>query len=373
MNRALIFLSLFVAAALPARAQQKEPPKIDDMKVASAIGKGITWLKERKADVGEGRECRLELLLLTLVHGGVKRSDDVFLELLNRMLAEPLNHTYRVALQAMVLEEVQRVKHQPRIHQCAQFLVDNQGPNGQWSYGEPTNYPQEVPKPKEEVASGGRVRNFGETETEKPKVTQRVPVKKNRDGKNGDNSNSQYAALGLRACHDSGILIPKEVVTLAQKWWREQQADPDKSEGAYAGAGWGYGGKGEKVWGSMTVGAVGSLAICDYILGENWKADAALRKGAEWIGAHFSVTENPKHENPSAWHYYYLYGLERAGMLYDTPKFGKIDWYAEGAKFLLDNQKPDGSWGDMNNTCFAILFLKRATRPLIATEAGGKK
>ena len=38
--------------------------------------------------------------------------------------------TYIVALQAVVLEEIDRVKYQWRIYKCAQFLIDNQGATG---------------------------------------------------------------------------------------------------------------------------------------------------------------------------------------------------------------------------------------------------
>ena len=72
--------------------------------------------------------------------------------------------------------------------------------------------------------------------------------------------------------------------------------------------------------------------------------------------------------------YYYLYALERAGILCGTEAMGTHRWYPEGAKFLVEKQSPDGQWehdGDWNkpvwNTCFAILFLKRATRPLVAS------
>ena len=50
---------------------------------------------------------------------------------------------------------------------------------------------------------------------------------------------------------------------------------------------------------------------------------------------------------------------------------GAHDWYREGATYLLKEQKGDGSWnakpGDgfmVHDTSFAILFLRRATRPL---------
>lgn len=60
--------------------------------------------------------------------------------------------------------------------------------------------------------------------------------------------------------------------------------------------------------------------------------------------------------------YYYLYSLERAGTLFGTEVMGRYVWYPEGARFLLENQGPDGSWGTRtSHTCFAILFLRRAT------------
>ena len=77
--------------------------------------------------------------------------------------------------------------------------------------------------------------------------------------------------------------------------------------------------------------------------------------------------------------YYWLYALERAAMITGTETFGAHAWYAEGAKYILETQKPDGSWltpskvietGAAADTCFAILFLRRATAPLntVASE-----
>ncbi len=116
----------------------------------------------------------------------------------------------------------------------------------------------------------------------------------------------------------------------------------------------------------MTAGAVGALSICDFILGRNWKADDDVNRGLAWLGSHFTVTENP--ERRQAHHYYYLYGLERAGMLTGTEKMGAREWYAEGARFLLDAQGADGRWHNTIDTCFAILFLRRATRSLVESK-----
>src|SRR2546430_2672250 len=105
----------------------------------------------------------------------------------------------------------------PTAAQCAQFLVDTQCKNGQWSYGQKLDALKDVTvgaPPAKETASVG---------AGKPRpALKRVTIKKTADGpETGDNSNSQYAALGLRACHDAGIVIPEATVSAAIKSWKE--------------------------------------------------------------------------------------------------------------------------------------------------------
>jgi len=83
-----------------------------------------------------------ELILWTFVHAGVRESDPDFQKYFKKMVDGPLEKTYKVALQAMILEELDRIAYQHRIWQCAQFLIDNQCKNGQWNYGSPTEYAQ---------------------------------------------------------------------------------------------------------------------------------------------------------------------------------------------------------------------------------------
>ena len=65
------------------------------------------------------------------------------------------------------------------------------------------------------------------------------------------------------------------------------------------------------------------------------------------------------------------------GVLYDLELIDGKDWYAWGYKKLLPDQKNDGSWtgggiyvGDNTvlNSCFALLFLKRANLVMDLTE-----
>ena len=145
--------------------------------------------------------------------------------------------------------------------------------------------------------------------------------------------------------------------------------------------GWGYTAP-ASASGGMTVAGVASLAIVKDLLSsakgkhtltatEGRAIDRALRSGIAWLDRHFSVQTNPK--KGTAWLYYYLYGLERVGTLLGLKTIGKRDWYRRGAEFLLSKQERTGSWparGQASgyqsrhvNTCFALLFLKRATVP----------
>jgi hypothetical protein len=387
---------------------------VDPRRVDEAIAKGVVFLKASaaKESINPGvvpglGECP-ELILWTLVHARVPENDPDFVKLFNHMMEKKLEGTYAVALQAMILEEVNRVKYQLRIAQCAQFLMDAQCGNGQWSYSGPAQIGTPTTALKPAVASGGStVQAGGSGPRVKPKVVRRITsLRKMQDGPpTGDNSNSQYAALGMRACSDAGIVIPKAVIQRAQTWWRISQHDEEvkgeKRPAVATGevpvglpAGWCYGPKdhGHAPYSSMTAGAVGSVAIWNFLQDEKtWKKDATLQNGIAWLERHFTVAGNDgpsEHVPDTRWMlYYYLYALERAGVLASTETFGPHKWYVEGAEAILGVQRPDGSWlaplphGDRSeatnaawDTCFAILFLKRATRPLdvASTDARGK-
>jgi hypothetical protein len=120
---------------------------------------------------------------------------------------------------------------------------------------------------------------------------------------------------------------------------------------------------------------LGGLAISLFYQNKNIQEDMRIKKGIEWLIKNFSVSENPPLS--TSWLYYYLYALERAGTFLNTESFGKDKWYILGAQYLLREQKQDGSWnnGNIQDTCFAILFLRRATKPfkiVITGEKDGK-
>jgi hypothetical protein len=63
--------------------------------------------------------------------------------------------------------------------------------------------------------------------------------------------------------------------------------------------------------------------------------------------------------------FYFLWSLERVGIVYGIDKIGGIDWYDVGADELIPAQNGNGSWGkgangDNTDTAFALLFLARS-------------
>ncbi len=368
------------------QARKKMTPA--EVRVDTAIRNGVEFLRFAPSPGHNGSRDADDLILWTYIHAGVPETDPKFRSLLKKVLEAPLETTYTVSLRAMILEELNRVAYQGLIHRCAQFLADSQCQNGQWGYGVRTTYPEyptEVTTPARErfeVASPAKPTGKAPSVTSallrpRPKILQRAAVKKLREVQaSGDNSNSQYAALGLRACHDAGIVFPTEVVERARDWWIGCQI----SEGTAGG--WSYSkGADKTASGAMTAGAVGSMVIYDYMRGSDWKKDPVVQAGINWLAAHFTVTENLQSTyGPARFHYYYLYALERAAIFLGAEQFGRHAWYAEGSKIILDAQKNDGSWlvGTDHatwDTCFAVLFLRRATRPLadVASEDRGLK
>ena len=193
----------------------------------------------------------------------------------------------------------------------------------------------------------------------------------------GDFSNTQVAILGLRACREAGIELPKETWKGALEYLRTFQR-PD--------GGWGYVVQGQQdgaSYASLTCAGACSLAICLNALGTgDVRSDAGMKKALAWLDKHLDPSRNVGIDQsevlgPSPWQYYHLYSLERVGRVLNSETIGKRPWYAEGARWLLGAQAGDGSWADgpgpmsprpsyltPADTCFAILFLARATRPI---------
>ncbi len=98
-------------------------------------------------------------------------------------------------------------------------------------------------------------------------------------------------------------------------------------------------------------------------------------KSNRWLATNFNLSLD------EAWNYYFMYGLERYAYFREKSE-GRIteipDWYDQGVEFLKANQGTNGGWppatgggeqSTSNSTCFAILFLVRASELLMDDAA----
>ncbi len=198
-----------------------------------------------------------------------------------------------------------------------------------------------------------------------------------------DNSNTQFAILGLREAAIAGIKISRKTwERTLEHFLRTQNED----------GGWGYQINLHST-GSMTCAGIGSIVICEQMLGsggDDTNADGspkccdrsdrttdALRRAQQWLSRYFAVGVNPG-EQGGRWVLYYLYGIERAGRLSGQRFFGNHDWYREGAAYLIERQsRRDGSWSTsagveadpLIGSSFALLFLSKGLAPVSDQQA----
>ncbi|MCE9636176.1 MAG: hypothetical protein K8T90_10780 [Planctomycetes bacterium] len=218
---------------------------------------------------------------------------------------------------------------------------------------------------------------------------------------NTDSSNTQYAALGLHAASRMNIPVAEATwLGLIRHFEMHHEKDGPKGQvsileeghaiprtGGYvptpvdvqAVAGFNYSVREPRVWGSMTCAGIGSIAIARHELlrmkaksfgmKDQAAAEQLILGGWAWLDRHWGVDRHPLHPG-GEWYYYWLYALERAGILTNVLRVGNRDWYFDGAMEILARQKEDGSWDERGGnehtteTCFALLFLKRATAPI---------
>jgi hypothetical protein len=173
-----------------------------------------------------------------------------------------------------------------------------------------------------------------------------------------DNSVSQLAVLAVATGANNGVDVPKAYWRAVEEHWKDDQA-PD--------GGWGYQ-KGGRAYGSMTAAGLATLYLCfdnnylqDFVECRANTDFAPIAKGMGWLDKNFSASGNPGH---FSWYYYYLYGLERVGLASGRKYFGQADWYADGVKVVLAREL-DGSWGDLVDSAFALLFLARGRGPIL--------
>jgi len=177
-------------------------------------------------------------------------------------------------------------------------------------------------------------------------------------------SNTQFALMGLRAAKHMGLDVPETTLAqAAEAIWMFQ----DKSGGGtYDPGGRSYAG--------VTAALLADCALLADMGANSELVQRALRKhekehkaAEDWLADRFDLTRNTYGNGQwtPGWYTSYLWAVERWCGLTKQAKFAGVDWYREGASYLVDTQGENGSWNFnerwLENTCMALAFLRKAT------------
>jgi hypothetical protein len=409
MRRGLLLLILGVLAALPAAPARSAPD--DDAaakrekaerefrgRVDKAITNGAAYVALMQQDNGTWTHTYdghfpggvTALCMLALLESECNPWSEEVVKGLKAMMAANLNRTYTAALGIMAMESYRVPKEERKARR--------QGREVRKLVRKLTKEEKAWVQARVDLIVNGRQVNAWGYPGNPPPNTEGVH--------GGDLSNTQYALLGMKAATRCGVKIDADVwLKILRIVLGAQEKDGprvklvvsrDETKEGYGRSyarpanvrGWRYtwpfsytSGRtthsrapdpNDKPSGSMTCAGISCLAICHSELYRNRKYRSRMREvekgindGFAWLNANWSVIENPG--GSLGWHYYYLYGLERAGVLADRKWIGEHDWYREGAEYFLSRQSMNGSWGDVVQTSFALLFLKRSTMPVTLT------
>ncbi|MBN1417724.1 MAG: hypothetical protein JXP34_03055 [Planctomycetes bacterium] len=399
---ALLLACLSALGVPPARAADEGFEKqVDD-----AIDRGVAWLLERIEKDGWTPQNPLgttAIEIYALAKSDVSLDHPKMQEGLERITGRlPVGHTYSVALTLLALDAI--------VHQMEtdQALLSGRG----FVEVRPSKAIWERMKAASNWLVGKR--HVGE----------------GCWGYNGekewyDNSNSQFAVLGLGVAAKRGIPIPVEVwheiadhfltgqapdgpAIAAKPVLRRDATGPGRRgrtdvaekpdprqfspEGDAKARGWAYKEAKSGVTPSMSCAGLSSLLIAREYLARTPGAcppeklkriDQAIRDGYAWL-------ISQKAAGAKGWNFYTLYSLEKVGDLGNVETFDDWDWYRTSAEFLLKVQLPDGRWGGEKDkdtgwymprveTALALLVLNRATdllsftRPLFLSGRSGSR
>lgn len=436
-------LAVFVTLLLLASSAHSVASE-DDERIRSAIDKGVKYIKEAHKprdgyDGGSHGIGSAALAGLALLEGGVPADDDVVQNITCLIRKNGLSETktYELSVAVMFLDRLGDASDRYFIQLMAVRLMAGQTNTGGWSYicGAPLSGMEEsrmrTAFKNAQLKSPEAAKGDPSKDTPKKNPPKNAPKNLDQGGLHpdivrwarlvntednpdplrfagGDNSNTQFAVLALWCARKHGVPCDA-ALALAERRYRTTQNND---------GGWGYMppslGIAEETTSSMTCAGLVSIAvgvgvrestlrsktgsptpkgttptapppINDLVLARSFKllGDGITKFGGRPPAGLIDRSRKdrtPFKPNDMSNNLYFLWSLERVGVICGLDTIGNHDWYTFGADALLATQKADGSWpqrdyigaNDEVNTCFGVLFLSRANvaRDLTATLKG---
>jgi hypothetical protein len=303
-----------------------------------------------------------------------------------------MNRTYNLSLAIMLLDRVGDPLDEPIIHVLTVRLLEGQAASGAWDYTTPDVSAEETQtvrtlierRPEMKTAPGDRPAPRSGLS---PDIKDRLARLEQRQTPGNsatrvDNSNTQFAVLACWIGRRHGI--PTDAAL------RKAEAH---FRSTHVNGRWGY------VPNTDVVGDYRVANTCAGLLGlaigTGLVREKQMRTETEGKGGKPQALRDPMKDAvvQAAMNYvggqvaelaatglnadvnkdrglYFLWSLERVGMIYSVAHMGGVDWYQAGAATILRAQLPDGSWGQGRagplvlspdvSASFALLFLKRS-------------
>jgi len=357
MRIATLAITLSACVALLALATAAEPPSKEPLvkQVEDSIAGGIGYLKKTQREgswehlAGQYKSKTggvTSLALLALLTSGEDPRSNAIQSGIKYLRTIPPQHTYVVGLQTMAYAEYhrlmrdkdERTRTREDIEVNVAWLLKTRGNKKGWVYAGGSDSP--------------------------------------------DNSNMQYALLGLHAGKSAGAEVNRADWESLRSYYLACQLD---------GGAWAYyPKKSDPATLTMTTAGLCGLVIAGMELNEGreklrpdgsaencgiYKENEAATKALRWIGENLRIKGEPHT-------FYNLYGIERTGRLSGLRFLGDHDWYREGCDYLTQKHRhANGSWsllrgGIRDNedgnpvlaTSFSLLFLSKGRTPVLISK-----
>lgn len=373
-------------------------------RIEQAIERGVKALRNlQRGDGGIGADGaqdmgRAALTALTLVECGVPIDDPAITRAgdLVRDRCVSCNRVYQLTLAIMLLDRLADSRDVPFIQAMTVRLLEGQFRDGGWSYCTPEVDAAEVQRLKAHNQKRSELRTGGSGQGKSsppppldPDLESRLKKLKElgpgaHQGKientTGygvpgvmDNSNTQFAIMGLWAARRHDLPVDSALrkveayfrATHLQGTWYYSQGNEPHGRASMTCAG-------------LMGLAIGAGVVRDAQLktAPGGKADGkapALRDplkdplvqaALNYIGEQLGQ-EAERSAAGGKLDYYFLWSLERVAVTYSLTRIGGRNWHPLGAQLILAHQHPtagtwDNRYGPEVDTCFALMFLKRA-------------
>lgn len=354
MSRFIAVGCMLLLVTQPLHAQVKRDIRAEDVK--AGIAKGVKYLSQTQQANGGWENDRDDLpkitmanpggktalALLALLNCGVTPKDATVALGMKYLRTISPEKTYVCALQILVYAEAGLPEDRQRMQENVDWLLDARVYKGNefvgWGYQRRPNFLS-------------------------------------------DNSNTQYAVLGLWAAKQAGMKVPDSAFKEIRDYYTKYQSPagswsyriPSRVELAIA-----------QRMSTMTSAGLCGLLIAGMEMNVRreilnldgtasncgkYDENPPVQKALNWIATNFT----PVVDGAT---FYHLYGIERTGRLSGLRYFGNHDWYREGCQLLVNGQHTDGRWQVADgwdnmaevSTSFALLFLSKGRTPVLISK-----